>query len=99
MQQAYTTTQTEERLYAGVMTAFAGILFAVVFPAFVLTTLFAALGVAIYRGPQFVCWRSPSECVSLLNWAAFEWHYDGIGGLRSGVRALGVEVAFLGVVR
>lgn len=88
-----------DRCYAVVMMVFAGILFLAMFPLFLLIGLVSAFGVLAYRGPAFVSWRSPAECITPLSWAASEWNYQGLGGHQSGIRALGIEVAFNGVLR
>lgn len=82
-----------------VMMIFAAILFLAVFPLFLLMGVVSAIAVAIYRGSAYVSWRSPSDCVSPMSWAASEWDYQGFGGQQTGIRALGIEVAYNGVLR
>ncbi|HKY03048.1 MAG TPA: hypothetical protein VJM53_10905 [Burkholderiales bacterium] len=89
----------EDRCYAWVMMIFAAILFLAMFPLFLLIGIFSAFAVLAYRGPAYVSWRSPTECITPLSWVASEWNYEGIGGHQSGIRALGVEVSFNGVLR
>ncbi len=81
------------------MRMYAVVVFAAVFPAFVLYVWSAAVLVAVYRGPNFVQWRAPHHCAGLWHWLAFEWDYAGLGGTQRGARALGFEVAFDGVLR
>ena len=95
----YTVHIAQDRYHAWVMMAFACILFLVVFPFFIVTGLISALAVLAYRGPAFVSWRSPTDCVSPLSWAAFEWDYQGLGGKQTGMRALGLEVSYTGLLR
>ncbi|HKO88253.1 MAG TPA: hypothetical protein VJU83_07000 [Burkholderiales bacterium] len=95
----YTVHIAEDRCYAWVMMAFAAFLFLAVFPIFLMIGLLSALVVLIYRGSDFVTWRSPKDCVSPLSWAVYEWDYQGLGGKQTGLRALGVEVAFNGLLR
>jgi hypothetical protein len=89
----------DDGCYIAVMQMYAVVLFATIFPAFVLYVWGAAALVAVYRGPNFVQWRAPRHCAGLLHWLAFEWDYAGLSGTQRGARALGLEVAFDGVLR
>lgn len=86
-------------MYAIVMMTFAAILFLAVFPIFLLIGFVSAIAVAVCRGSHFVSWRPPSDCVTPLSWAASEWNYQGLGGKQTGIRALGLEVAYNGMLR
>ena len=95
----YTVHIAQDRYYAWVMMAFASFLFLAVFPLFVVIGFVSAIAVLAYRGSNFVTWRSPKDCVSPLAWAAYEWNYQGLGGKQTGLRALGIEVSFNGLLR
>lgn len=95
----FTVRLSEDRCYAWVMMAFAVILFLAVFPLFLVIGLVSAIAVLAYRGSDFVTWRSPRDCITGLAWLADEWDYEGLGGKQSGLRALGVEVSFNGLLR
>ena len=93
----YTET-TQERGYITVMLMYTAVIFVAVFPFFLAVTLASAIIVSLYRGPNFVHWRAPHECMGLLHWAAFEWNYNGLGGRQIGARALGLEVSYSGML-
>jgi len=93
------TTTAEQRHYATVMYIFVAIMFFSVFPLFLGFALLSAAAVAVFRGRYFVRWRAPEECLSTASWAADEWDYKGLGGRQTGLRALGLEVAFNGLLR
>jgi len=92
-------TTVQVRGFETVMRLYTGAIFAAIFPVFALLTAFGAIAVSLYRGPQFVRWRAPWQCMSLIHWAAFEWDYNGLGGRQTGARALGLEVSYSGVLR
>lgn len=95
----YTSHLEQDRIYAWVMMIFACILFFALFPLFMLTGFASVLAILIYRGAAFITWRSPRDCVSPLSWLAFEWNYQGLGGQQTGMRVLGLEVAYRGMLR
>lgn len=91
--------RADDGCYTAVMQMYVVVVFAAIFPVFVLYVSGAAVLVAVYRGPNFVQWRAPRHCAGLLHWLAFEWDYAGLSGPQRGARVLGLEVAFDGVLR
>ena len=92
------TEPTQERGYTTVMLMYTAVVFVAVFPVFLIVTLASAIMVSLYRGSHFVHWRAPHRCMGLLHWAAFEWDYNGLGGRQIGIRALGLEVSYSGML-
>jgi hypothetical protein len=95
----FTSYLEQDRYFAWVMMAFASILFFVLFPLFLVVGLISLLAVFANRGPRFIAWRAPKDCVTLLSWLAFEWDYEGLGGRQYGMRVLGFDIAYNGVLR